>query len=139
MFNYFFIFLISSGIFSLYIQKSTIAQYPFDIAKINNIEIHGTVTDIELIKKNKLTLNLELKEINNHKLADVSSSLFVCNFWIDTLNSIEKIYSELKIGNEINNSHARVTNRLAQLLTPDVLTGCMPAHGIIHARPNESI
>ncbi len=96
-----FIFLISSGIFSLYIQKSTIAQYPFDIAKINNIEIHGTVTDIELIKKNKLTLNLELKEINNHKLVDVSSSLFVCNFWKDTLNNIEKIYSELKIGNEI--------------------------------------
>ncbi|MFZ1289168.1 MAG: DNA internalization-related competence protein ComEC/Rec2 [Melioribacteraceae bacterium] len=96
-----FIFLISLGIFSLYIQKSTIAQYPFDIAKINNIEILGTVTDIELIKKNKLTLNLELKEINSHKLADVSSSLFVCNFWKDTLNNIEKIYSELKIGNEI--------------------------------------
>ena len=42
-----------------------------------------------------------------------------------------------KISDEINSSQARILERLAQLLTPDILTGSKPAHSVIHARPTE--
>ncbi|MFN7846381.1 MAG: hypothetical protein ACK5P4_04095 [Bacteroidota bacterium] len=38
-----------------------------------------------------------------------------------------------KINDEIDSSQARLLSRLAQLLTPDAVTGSSPAHAIIHA------
>ncbi len=46
--------------------------------------------------------------------------------------------SELKrIHDEIAASQGRILERIAQLLTPDVLAGPLPAHSILHAIPNE--
>src|SRR2546423_14597202 len=42
-----------------------------------------------------------------------------------------------KISGEIHASRARVLERLVQLLSPDVLTGALPAHGIACALPAE--
>jgi hypothetical protein len=42
-----------------------------------------------------------------------------------------------KINGEIHNSRARVLERLVQLLSPDVLTGALPAHSIACATPVE--
>ncbi len=42
-----------------------------------------------------------------------------------------------KVSDEIESSQARILDRLAQLLTPDVLTASRPSHAIVHARPSE--
>lgn len=42
-----------------------------------------------------------------------------------------------KVSDEIETSQARILDRLAQLLTPDVLTSSRPAHAILHARSSE--
>jgi hypothetical protein len=39
-----------------------------------------------------------------------------------------------KISNEIHASRARLLERMVQLLSPEVLCGPLPAHGILHAR-----
>ncbi|MBK8946780.1 MAG: DNA internalization-related competence protein ComEC/Rec2 [Ignavibacteriae bacterium] len=98
--NVFLILVISIilGIFSLYIQKLTIAKYPFESPKITNAEIVAVIDDIELIKKKKLTFELSISEFNNQK---ISNQKFLCNFWKDTLKNVEKIYDEIKIGNKI--------------------------------------
>jgi hypothetical protein len=44
-----------------------------------------------------------------------------------------------KINDEIENSRARVLERLVQLLSPEALTGVLPAHAIAHALPSEQV
>ncbi len=39
-----------------------------------------------------------------------------------------------KINSEISSSQTRILNRLAQLLSPETLTGARPSHAIVHAR-----
>jgi hypothetical protein len=48
------------------------------------------------------------------------------------INEIEKI------NNEISNVQSRVLDQMVQMLTPDSITGHIPAHAIVHARSNES-
>jgi hypothetical protein len=70
------------------------------------------------------------------------------NLWgvrnIDTFDSIvklliESLASEInKLSNELENIEARLLERLAGILTPDILTAVRPAHMILHARPPES-
>lgn len=43
-----------------------------------------------------------------------------------------------KINDDIANTQFRVINRIAELLTPDVITAPYPAHAIIYARPTEA-
>lgn len=43
-----------------------------------------------------------------------------------------------KIGDDIANTQFRVINRIAELLTPDVITAPYPAHAILYARPTEA-
>lgn len=44
-----------------------------------------------------------------------------------------------KINSEIESSRARVLERLVQLLSPEALTGALPAHAIAYAMPAEQI
>ncbi len=44
-----------------------------------------------------------------------------------------------KINGEIENSRTRVLERLVQLLSPEALTGVLPAHAIAYALPTEQI
>ncbi len=44
-----------------------------------------------------------------------------------------------KIYNEQDASQARVLERLSKLLLPEVNVGSIPAHGIVHGRPNEPV
>ena len=51
---------------------------------------------------------------------------------------IEGCVNELeKLNNDIRNTDARIIKRIAQLITPDVMTGYRPAHAIVQARPAE--
>ncbi len=51
---------------------------------------------------------------------------------------IEACANEIeKINNEIENTDARVIKYLAQLITPDIITGYRPAHAIMQANPVE--
>lgn len=51
---------------------------------------------------------------------------------------IEALASEInKLSNEINNIETRLLERIAALLTPDILMTVRPAHMIIHAEPSE--
>ena len=43
-----------------------------------------------------------------------------------------------KISGEINNSHARITERLIQLMTPETSYGTQPAHAVAHAMPTSN-
>ncbi|MDR0714671.1 MAG: type VI secretion system baseplate subunit TssF [Bacteroidales bacterium] len=70
------------------------------------------------------------------------------NIWgvrnIDNFDSvikllIESLASEInKLSNELENIEARLLERLAGVLTPDILTAVHPAHMIVHAKPHES-
>ncbi len=44
-----------------------------------------------------------------------------------------------KINGEIENSRSRVLERLVQLLSPEALTGVLPAHAIAYALPSEQV
>lgn len=47
--------------------------------------------------------------------------------------------SELyQIHEEVSDSHTRVLNRLAQLLTPEILVAPSPAHAIVHGNPTDA-
>ena len=69
------------------------------------------------------------------------------NLWgirnIDDLDPIVKLLVEslaseiYKISNELNNIEIRILERIAKLLTPDIMLIARPAHMILHAQPIE--
>jgi hypothetical protein len=51
---------------------------------------------------------------------------------------VEALASEInKLSSEINNIETRLLERIAHLLTPDILMSVRPAHMILHAQPTE--
>lgn len=44
-----------------------------------------------------------------------------------------------KVGNELQNSEARILKRIARQLMPDQLQTAVPAHSILHFQPSESV
>jgi hypothetical protein len=51
---------------------------------------------------------------------------------------IEAMASEIyKLSNEVNNIETRILERIAHLLTPDILMSVRPAHMLLHAQPIE--
>ncbi len=53
---------------------------------------------------------------------------------------LETCASELeKISNEVDVSHARLVERLAQIMMPEPITTSQPAYGILHASANETV
>ncbi|MDR2914092.1 MAG: hypothetical protein LBV74_04565 [Tannerella sp.] len=51
---------------------------------------------------------------------------------------VESLASEIyKISNELNNIEIRILERIARLLTPDIMLIARPAHMILHAQPVE--
>lgn len=51
---------------------------------------------------------------------------------------VESLSSEIyKISNELNNIEIRILERIAKLLTPDIMLIARPAHMILHAQPIE--
>jgi len=71
------------------------------------------------------------------------------DFWgyadgdIDAFDPIARMLIEAcsielyKVSNEISDSNVRMLEKLANLLTPEVLVGPKPAHALIHASPND--
>jgi hypothetical protein len=52
---------------------------------------------------------------------------------------LEACSSELeKISSEVDVSHARLVERLAQIMMPEIVTSSQPAYGILHASSNET-
>jgi len=52
---------------------------------------------------------------------------------------LETCASELeKISSEVDVSHARLVERLAQIMMPEIVTSSQPAYGILHAGSNET-
>lgn len=53
---------------------------------------------------------------------------------------LEACASELeKISGEVDVSHARLVERLAQIMMPEIITSSQPAYGILHASSNETV
>jgi hypothetical protein len=53
---------------------------------------------------------------------------------------LEACASELeKISGEVDVSHARLVERLAQIMMPEIVTSSQPAYGILHASSNETV
>ena len=51
---------------------------------------------------------------------------------------VESLASEIyKISNEVNNVEIRILERIARLLTPDIMLAARPAHMILQAQPVE--
>ena len=51
---------------------------------------------------------------------------------------IEAMASEIyKLSNEVNNIETRILERIAYLLTPDILMSVRPAHTLFYAQPTE--
>ncbi len=95
-----FLFIIGSLYFTL--NNSTGKCYPFEKPKIRNAEIIGKVRKIDLIKSQKISIELELLSLNNKEIDKNNDRKFICNFWRDTTNVLDSIYEELKIGNIIS-------------------------------------
>jgi competence protein ComEC len=90
------------GALYLTISKSAGVNYPFDTPKIRNAKIIGKVIKIDLIKQQKISLEIELLSLNNSEIDHINKQKFVCNLWRDTTNVLNSIYEELKIGNIIS-------------------------------------
>ena len=73
------------------------------------------------------------------RLWGIEESEIEHNFDPLALLLIEACAAELeKIGNNINDSHKRLLNYLAEIIVPDSLYGSIPASGIVQAMPLES-
>lgn len=83
--------------------------------------------------------------IRNRMIKNAASLWGYSDTDIDTFDPVVKLLIEAcsievyKIYNEISNSQVRGLNRLATLLTPDVLTGSKPAHAVMHSKPNDPV
>ena len=74
------------------------------------------------------------------RLWEVEESEIEHNFDPLILLLIEACAAELeKIGNDINDSHTRLMDYLAEMLLPESLFGAMPASGIVQGMPAEAV
>lgn len=76
--------------------------YPFEVPKIRNAKIIATIEKIDLLKKNKISTEINIISVNNKEFENSISSKFLCNMWKDTTRSLELIYTNLEIGNTIS-------------------------------------
>ncbi len=105
--NYFTIILVYAlaglfGTVSISVDDLIQTKYPFDIPKIRNAKIIGTIESIDLIKNEKLSLNLKLNSVNDINLGLLSNNKFTCSFWKDSTSRVDEIYELIKIGNQIS-------------------------------------
>ena len=89
------------------------------------------------------TQNLSREEIKLRMLRDAAQQWNLTAAQMADLDPlVDKLFGACateikKIQDEVADSHTRVLNRLAQLLTPEVLSTPYPAHAIAHAHPTE--
>lgn len=76
--------------------------YPFEVPKIRNAKIIATIEKIDLLKKSKISIEINIISVNNKEFENSISSKFLCNMWKDTTRSLELIYTNLEIGNTIS-------------------------------------
>lgn len=88
------------GLLAYQISSLKTYKYPFKDYKINNAEIYGVVSDVNLIKEKKLSFEVKLDSIKNISYDKNKSYKFLCNVY-DSQKSIIETYNKLKIGNEI--------------------------------------
>lgn len=93
------VFLFGSYYYNL--NNSSNINYPFNEPKIRNAEISGEITKIDLIKNNKISLELNLDSLNRQEMNTRGSIKFNINFWKDTTNNLNDIYNKLSVGNNI--------------------------------------
>ncbi len=96
------ILLLLTGAFFYSSEQIENNSYPFNLAKIRNSKILAEVESIELIKKKKLTLNINLISFGINKLTKQEHYNFICNLWKDTTNHIDSLYYKIKIGNKLS-------------------------------------
>ncbi len=96
------ILLLLTGAFFYSSEQIENNSYPFNLAKIRNSKILAKVEAIELIKKKKLTLTINLISFGDNKLTKEERYNFICNFWKDTSNLVDSLYYKIKIGNKLS-------------------------------------
>lgn len=90
-----------SGFYFSLIQKEKV-NYPFELEKLRNTKVVGTVSKINLIQNKKLSFEISLESINDIKLSNLKCEKFLCNLWQDTTNHLAEIYSQIEVGNKIS-------------------------------------
>jgi len=102
-----------SSAFYFSLSQAEKVSYPFELEKIRNSNVVGTVSKINLIQNKKLSFEILFESINDEKITDIKRGKFLCNFWKDTTNHLDEIYSQIEIGNKIsfNGTIQRVKNQ----------------------------
>ncbi|MEW6651976.1 MAG: DNA internalization-related competence protein ComEC/Rec2 [Bacteroidota bacterium] len=78
----------------------SISQYPFELPKIKNANIYGTISEIELIREKRLTFYLEVDSLRFNNKTFRFTSKIMCNIY-DTQTQVNSVLSNLKVGNYI--------------------------------------
>ncbi|KAF0151310.1 MAG: competence protein ComEC [Ignavibacteria bacterium] len=74
------------------------SHYPFHLPKIKNVNIYGTVSEIELIREKRLTFYLDVDSLRIDSKTHRFSSKIMCNIY-DTQTNVNLLLSNLKVGN----------------------------------------
>ncbi|MBI1938509.1 MAG: DNA internalization-related competence protein ComEC/Rec2 [Ignavibacteriales bacterium] len=80
--------------------KNEKAVYPFAQQKYPNVFLYGTVTNIELIRDERIIFNVESDSMKIGSLTASGKLKFICSLR-DSKNKIEKKYGSLAVGNKV--------------------------------------
>lgn len=80
--------------------KNEKAVYPFARQKYSNVSLYGRVTNIELIREERLIFNIETDSLKIDSLTIPGYLKFICSLR-DSKNKVEKKYNSLAVGNKV--------------------------------------
>lgn len=80
--------------------KNEKAVYPFTQQKYSNVLLYGKVTNIELIRDERIIFNVETDSLKIDSLTIPGELKFICSLR-DSKNKIERKYNSLAVGNKV--------------------------------------
>jgi len=88
------------GMIHFSIYKNVRVTFPFELPVNKNALIFGTITDINLIREDKVVFQIETDSVRLNKKTAAGSINLVCSVK-DSRKNLEKFYSSILIGNRL--------------------------------------
>ncbi len=88
------------GMIHYSLHKNVNVAYPFDLPVNKNALIFGSVTDVNLIRKDKVVFQIETDSVKLNERTAVGCINLICSVK-DSMRNLEKFYSSVQIGNRL--------------------------------------
>ncbi|MBU2493014.1 MAG: DNA internalization-related competence protein ComEC/Rec2 [Bacteroidetes bacterium] len=96
-----FINIILCGYFYSSLISPQKISYPFENQRYKNSEVKGFISNIELIRKDKIVLQIETDSIKTGKFKIKRNVVLLCNIYEKSKKKLLNVFNQLSVGNEI--------------------------------------